>query len=78
MVKTAINSISCMLAFILLILIKNRIGVTVGKHFDLHGLVTERDLNEEIARVTYREIVPELTNLPDFICPLAMAKKLSG
>ena len=28
--------------------------------------------------LTLREIVPELTNLPDFICPLAMAKKLSG
>jgi hypothetical protein len=27
--------------------------VTVGKHFDLYGLVTERDLNEEIAKVAY-------------------------
>lgn len=26
----------------------------------------------------YREIVPELTNPPDFNCPLDMAKKLSG
>ena len=26
--------------------------------------------------LSYREIVPELTNLPDFTCPLAMAKKL--
>ena len=28
--------------------------------------------------VNYIEIVPELTNLPDFVSPLAMAKKLSG
>ncbi len=28
--------------------------------------------------VSYREIVPEATNLPDFTCPLAMAKRLAG
>ncbi len=28
--------------------------------------------------VNYMEIVPELTNLPDFISPLAMVKKLGG
>jgi thiol peroxidase len=28
--------------------------------------------------VNYIEIVPELTNLPDFVSPLAMAKKLGG
>ena len=28
--------------------------------------------------VSYKEIVPEMTNPPDFKCPLEMAKKLSG
>jgi thiol peroxidase len=28
--------------------------------------------------VSYQEIVPELTNPPDFTCPLALAKKLVG
>jgi thiol peroxidase len=28
--------------------------------------------------VSYREIVTELTSPPDFVCPLAMAKKLIG
>lgn len=28
--------------------------------------------------IKYREIVPELTNPPDFLCPLEMAKKLRG
>jgi thiol peroxidase len=28
--------------------------------------------------ISYREIVPEITNPPDFTCPLEMAKKLSG
>jgi thiol peroxidase len=28
--------------------------------------------------VSYREIVPELTNPPDFNCPLALAKRLVG
>lgn len=28
--------------------------------------------------ISYREIVPELTNPPDFTCPLAMVKKLTS